>query len=109
MKTLGGYLKRYYHEELQPHWRSYLLPLLFIVVLTAVEYSIGFEKQLFDTRRGLLWNWLSQWLYLTLIWLLPLWWIARGPTKADKLAALVTLAAHGAIGICLSVDVPRAF
>lgn len=81
MKTLGGYLKRYYHEELQPHGRAYLLPVLFICALTAAEYGIGFEKQLFDSQRGLLLNWLSQWLYLSLIWLLPLWWIARGRQK----------------------------
>ncbi len=77
MKTLGGYLRRYYDEELQPHGRTYFLPLLFIGALTAIEYSLDLENYLFDASRGFWLRLMSQWLYLLLIWTMPLWWISR--------------------------------
>jgi len=77
MRTLSGYLKRYYHEELQPNGRAYLLPVLFICALTAVEYSFDLDKYLFDTKRAFWLQLTSQWIYLLLIWTLPLWWIVR--------------------------------
>ncbi|MDP2189402.1 MAG: CPBP family intramembrane metalloprotease [Sphingobacteriaceae bacterium] len=77
MRTLGGYLKRYYQDELQPYGRAYLLPVLFICALTAAEYSFHLDKYLFDTKRAFWLQLSSQWIYLLLIWTLPLWWIGR--------------------------------
>lgn len=77
MKTLGGYLKRYYQEELQPHGRSYVMPVLFICLLTAAEYTFGFEKLLFESKHSYWVQFTIQWLYILIIWGLPLWWISR--------------------------------
>lgn len=81
MKTFGIYLKRYYAEEWQPNRRAYLWPLLFICALTTVEYTVGFEQFFLKEQSDFWARFGLQWLYLVLVWSLPLFWISRKRSK----------------------------
>lgn len=94
-----SYLKRYYQDELKPHGRSYLLPLLFIVLLTSLEYTLGIKDRLFDPALDFWIRWVRKWLFALLVWGLPLYWLTlkRGivvPWKAILPWVLAVMAAY---------------
>lgn len=77
MKTLGRYLQSFWQEELHKNWRHYVLPMLSIAVLTALQYQFDFESRWFKRDLPFWTIFLRYWGYYALIWGLPLWWIMR--------------------------------
>lgn len=77
MQTIVGYLQSYYRDELQANGRAYILPVLSIALLTFLEYSFNLEAVLFNKNNGFWQLFFSQWMYMFLIWALPMWWINR--------------------------------
>lgn len=89
MKTLAGYLKRYYLDELKPHGRTYALPLLFIVALTAFEYSFGLKKLFFDPNLAFWIRFSRKWLFALIVWSLPLYWVMKKRKKTVPWKAIL--------------------
>ncbi|MFN3529539.1 MAG: CPBP family intramembrane glutamic endopeptidase [Bacteroidia bacterium] len=68
MKQLGGYLKQYYVEVIEPSRLRWLMPVFFIVILTSLEYSLQIEKTLFPRGQVFWKGFLSHLTYYSLAW-----------------------------------------
>lgn len=89
MKTLASYLKAYYFEELKPHGRTYLLPLLGMAILIAVAYAFGLRELLFDVKLDFWIRFGRKWIFALLVWCLPLYWIMQRRGKAVPWTAIL--------------------
>lgn len=82
MKQLGGYLKQYYAEVIRPSGMRWLLPVVFIVLLTSLEYSLQLERQLFPRGQVFWKGFLLHFAYYGLAWLVV--WLLMKPSASSR-------------------------
>jgi len=91
MKKLGQYIKEYY--SLHFRWSDFLLPLLLLSVLVALEYSFNLESEYLNAQSNFWLRWLSFALFYGAVWWGTLVWVLRKYPETRKILQKIFLPA----------------